>query len=110
MKTCCSVKGGFSCFGREKDGSTWKKKAGLQICTLLGIYSAQNGSLNYHSVLHNSLPKHISHLHHGRSLKSYKAKSVSFSANYVDQFLAYLKILIMSAEQDWMMITNGEKG
>jgi uncharacterized protein YfbU (UPF0304 family) len=66
--------------------------------------------LNYHSVLHNILPKHISHLHHGSSLKSHKPKFVSFSANYIDQFLAYLKILIMSVEQDCVMITNGEQG
>jgi len=99
---------GFQVLGEKKVAQHEKKKAGLQICTLLGIYAAQNVSLNYHSVLHNILAKHISHLHHRRSLKSHKAKFVSFSANYIDQLLAYLKILIMSAEQDWMMITNGE--
>lgn len=61
-------------------------------------------------MLHNTLAKHISHLHHGRSPKSHKAKFVSSSVNYIDQFLAYLKILIMSAEQEWMMVINGEQG
>jgi len=43
-------------------------------------------------------------------MKSHKANFVSFSSKYIDQFLAYLKIMIMSAEQDWMMVTNDEQG
>jgi len=48
--------------GEKKMAQHEKKKAGLQIFTLLGIYAAQKVSLNYHSVLHNILAKHISHL------------------------------------------------
>jgi hypothetical protein len=101
---------GFHVLGEKKMAQHEKKKAGLQICTLLGIYASRNGSLKYHSVMHNIPAKHISHLHHGRSLKTHKVKFVSFSAKYIDQFLAYLKMLIMSAEQVWMTITNGEQG
>ena len=55
-------KEGFHILGEKKMAQHEKKKAGLQIFTLLGIYAAQKVSLNYHSVLHNILAKHISHL------------------------------------------------
>lgn len=39
-----------------------------------------------------------------------QGKVCIFLCQYIDQFLAYLKILIMSAEQEWMMVTYGEQG